>query len=151
MTWLICSYSKIRELAEKFSEDVQEVWRRKPAGMVSEPNWQTAPLLPAIKSEHGNWFQQAGRASDMDAGARGNQRNPVASQSTEDTASPGGNASSSEDSGEDEDEQFSKIDMDALKQRGKGSYYCPLGLRCDKGGVDKDGKLVLFDRNSSFA
>lgn len=41
--------------------------------------------------------------------------------------------------------------MEALKQRGKGSYYCPMGHRCDKGGVDKDGKLVVFDRNSSFA
>lgn len=56
-----------------------------------------------------------------------------------------------DDSGEDEEETFSKIDMDSLRQRGKGSYYCPLGKRCDKGGVDKTGTLILFDRNSSFA
>lgn len=59
--------------------------------------------------------------------------------------------SATDESGEDEDEQFARIDMDALKQRGKGSYYCPLGHKCDKGGVNKDGDLVHFDRNSSFA
>lgn len=87
----------------------------------------------------------------MDGGTRESQRAILASRSTDDAPSPGGNLSISEDSGDDEDEQFSKIDMDALKQRGKGSYYCPLGHRCDKGGVDKEGRLVVFDRNSSFA
>ena len=61
-----------------------------------------------------------------------------------------GDASASDDSSDDE-EQFQSIDMDALRQRGKGSYYCPKGKKCDKGGVDKDGNLVVFDRNSSFA
>ena len=64
--------------------------------------------------------------------------------------SPGANASESDDSS-DEDEKFSNIDMDALRQRGKGSYFCPLGTKCDKGGVDKDGRPIRFDRNSSFA
>jgi hypothetical protein len=152
-TWLIFSYSKIRDLAEKFSEEVQEVWRRKPeSGMgISGSTYQTASSFPIIKPEPPSWMQQPGRGNDVDVGFRGGQRNLLASQSTDDTASPGGNASASEDSGGDEDEQFSKIDMDALKQRGKGSYHCPLGLRCDKGGVDKEGKLVIFDRNSSFA
>lgn len=65
-------------------------------------------------------------------------------------ASPGANASASDDS-DDEDDLFGRIDMEALGIRGKGSHYCPLGHRCSKGGVDKDGTLVLFDRNSSFA
>lgn len=59
--------------------------------------------------------------------------------------------SESDDSDDDDEEQFARIDMEALRQRGKGAYYCPKGHRCDKGGVDKDGNLVLFDRNSSFA
>ncbi|RBR22602.1 uncharacterized protein FIESC28_04397 [Fusarium coffeatum] len=141
--------SKIRDLAKKFSDDVQEVWRRRPeSGMgASDSTYQTSSAL-AIKSEPINWGPQPTRGNDMNSGMRGGQKHYLASQSTDDS---GGNASGSDDSGEDEDEQFSKIDMDALKQRGKGSYYCPLGLRCDKGGVDKDGKLVLFDRNSSFA
>lgn len=50
-----------------------------------------------------------------------------------------------------DENQFAGINMKALKQRGKGKYYCPRGHRCDKGGVDKHGNLVLFDRNSSFA
>ncbi|KAH6605800.1 hypothetical protein Trco_004953 [Trichoderma cornu-damae] len=50
-----------------------------------------------------------------------------------------------------DENQFAGINMKALKQRGKGKYYCPRGYHCDKGGVDKHGNLVLFDRNSSFA
>ncbi|KAL6892986.1 hypothetical protein HDV57DRAFT_212158 [Trichoderma longibrachiatum] len=50
-----------------------------------------------------------------------------------------------------DENQFAGINMKALKQRGKGKYYCPRGHHCDKGGVDKQGNLVLFDRNSSFA
>lgn len=50
-----------------------------------------------------------------------------------------------------DDGLFAGINLKALKQRGKGKYYCPRGHRCDKGGVDKNGNLILFDRNSSFA
>ncbi|KAL6897181.1 hypothetical protein GGI43DRAFT_109947 [Trichoderma evansii] len=50
-----------------------------------------------------------------------------------------------------DDGLFAGINLKALKQRGKGKYYCPRGHRCDKGGVDKSGNLILFDRNSSFA
>lgn len=50
-----------------------------------------------------------------------------------------------------DDSLFAGINLKALKQRGKGKYYCPRGHRCDKGGVDKNGDLILFDRNSSFA
>ena len=57
----------------------------------------------------------------------------------------------SDDDSDDDEELFSNINMSALSQRGKGKYFCPKGPRCDKGGVDKDGELVLFDRNSSFA
>ncbi|KAG6006210.1 hypothetical protein E4U21_007249 [Claviceps maximensis] len=53
----------------------------------------------------------------------------------------GSDCSSSED-----DEQFQSIDMDALRQRGKGVYLCPKGLKCDKGGVDKDGKLAALQQ-----
>ncbi|CAJ0547904.1 Ff.00g046580.m01.CDS01 [Fusarium sp. VM40] len=149
----ISKLGKIRDLAERFSADVQEVWRRtpEPGVVVSAPTYQTASSFHTIKSEPVSWPQPSFAGSDVDAGTRGGQRTLLASQSTDDMQSPGGNGSASDDSGEDEDEQFSKIDMDALKQRGKGSYYCPLGHRCDKGGVDKEGKLVLFDRNSSFA
>ncbi|KAG8359910.1 hypothetical protein FVEN_g2701 [Fusarium venenatum] len=148
----ITKLGKIRDLAEKFSEEVQEVWQRKPesgAGL-SGSTYQVIPPFPAVKSEPAGWIQQPGRGSDAGLGGRGGQRN-LLSQNTDDTLSPGGNISASEDSGGDEDEQFSKIDMDALKQRGKGSYHCPLEYRCDKGGVDKEGNLVIFDRNSSFA
>ncbi|KAL7938628.1 hypothetical protein V8C35DRAFT_83212 [Trichoderma chlorosporum] len=50
-----------------------------------------------------------------------------------------------------DENEFAGINMKALKQRGKGKYYCPRGHYCDKGGVDKHGNLILFDRNSSFA
>lgn len=37
-----------------------------------------------------------------------------------------------------------------LKPRGKGQYLCPEGLACTKGGVQADGTLVVFERNSAF-
>lgn len=57
----------------------------------------------------------------------------------------------SDDSDDSDDEMFLDIDMEALRQRGKGTYSCPKAFQCKKGGIDKEGNLVIFDRNSSFA
>lgn len=57
----------------------------------------------------------------------------------------------SDESDDSDDELFPEIDMEALRQRGKGNYTCPKSYQCKKGGVDKEGNLVVFDRNSSFA
>lgn len=40
--------------------------------------------------------------------------------------------------------------MEQLKARGKGSYVCPHGISCDKGGVWSNGELRIFERNSAF-
>lgn len=40
-------------------------------------------------------------------------------------------------------------DLDVLKQRGKGTYTCPQGLACKKGGVE-NGVVVVFERNCNF-
>ena len=40
--------------------------------------------------------------------------------------------------------------IEELKPRGKGQYLCPEGLSCTKGGVQADGTLVVFERNSAF-
>lgn len=43
------------------------------------------------------------------------------------------------------------ISMDQdLMSRGKGPHTCPQGYRCQKGGVDREGRLVVFQWNSSF-
>ncbi|KAM5346714.1 hypothetical protein ACJ41O_009719 [Fusarium nematophilum] len=142
---------KIRDLTEKFSQDVLEVWKRpnEPGQVVSAPTYQTASSFPG--PERAAMMRPSGVVgNDVDPRVHSVQKMLSNSQVVDGHPSPPGNASGSDDS-DDEDEQFAKIDMDALKQRGKGSYYCPLGHRCDKGGVDKEGKLVLFDRNSSFA
>ncbi|KAK1251804.1 hypothetical protein MKX07_007283 [Trichoderma sp. CBMAI-0711] len=84
---------------------------------------------------------------------------PPAAESPTSVATPASDATPTaatpieqDDSDDYSDEnQFAGINMKALKQRGKGKYYCPRGHHCDKGGVDKQGNLVLFDRNSSFA
>ncbi|RSM06659.1 hypothetical protein CDV31_009006 [Fusarium ambrosium] len=150
----ITKLGKIRDLTEKFSRDVEEIWRRRPepGSVVSAPSYQTASPFPTIKTEM-SWNQPSIVGSDVDHRVHSGQKMMLTSHIADGHPSPGPNASASDDSEEeeDEDEQFAKIDMEALKQRGKGSYYCPLGHRCDKGGVDKEGKLVLFDRNSSFA
>lgn len=70
-------------------------------------------------------------------------------QIKQDHASPEEDDSGS-DVSEDDEEIFAKLDMDSLKSRGKGNHVCPKGQRCTKGGIDKDGHLIIFDRNSSF-
>jgi hypothetical protein len=40
--------------------------------------------------------------------------------------------------------------LTSLASRGKGTYVCPHGYDCKKGGVKLDGGLVTFERNSSF-
>jgi len=40
--------------------------------------------------------------------------------------------------------------LTTLATRGKGTYVCPHGYDCKKGGVKPDGGLVTFERNSSF-
>lgn len=145
---------KIRDLTEKFSRDIQEIWVPIPPAMspesVTQP--QTA-FTPVHDVKRNSLTRPSGLALEVDTKLNTSQKAlppPPSSQLSPSQPSPPGNFSGSDDS-DDEDEQFARIDMEALKQRGKGSYYCPLAHRCDKGGVDKDGNLVLFDRNSSFA
>ncbi|KAF4967023.1 hypothetical protein FZEAL_10580 [Fusarium zealandicum] len=148
----VTKLNKLRDLTEKFSRDVLEVWQRRnePGSVVSAPTYQTASF--PIKPEPGVLKRRPSvTGNDVDFRVPSDTRMLPTSQIADGHPSPAANASASDDSEEDEDEQFAEIDMEALKQRGKGSYNCPLGLRCDKGGVDKDGNLVLFDRNSSFA
>ena len=40
--------------------------------------------------------------------------------------------------------------IEELKPRGKGQYLCPEGLSCTKGGVQADGTLLVFERNSAY-
>ncbi|KAI8625003.1 hypothetical protein F5Y19DRAFT_451951 [Xylariaceae sp. FL1651] len=40
--------------------------------------------------------------------------------------------------------------QESLSRRGKGSYTCPYGVQCTKGGVADDGTLVILERNSAF-
>ena len=51
---------------------------------------------------------------------------------------------------DDSDDRRFQVVMGELTNRGTGVYHCPKLGRCDKGGVDKDGNLVPFERNSSF-
>jgi len=40
--------------------------------------------------------------------------------------------------------------IDDLMKRGKGSYFCPHGLNCDKGGMTTEGHIREFYRSSEF-
>ena len=40
--------------------------------------------------------------------------------------------------------------LKSLSTRGKGEYYCPYGIHCRGGGVDVNGNLVTYERNSNF-
>src|SRR5450755_4210257 len=40
--------------------------------------------------------------------------------------------------------------LEQLRSRGKGHYTCPRGHDCKKGGVQSNGELTIFERNSTF-
>ncbi|KAK4449071.1 hypothetical protein QBC34DRAFT_97816 [Podospora aff. communis PSN243] len=40
--------------------------------------------------------------------------------------------------------------LSELAQRGKGQHTCPQAFQCTKGGVNADGSMVIFERNSAF-
>ncbi|OAA70501.1 hypothetical protein ISF_02475 [Cordyceps fumosorosea ARSEF 2679] len=139
---------KIRDLTAKFSKDVQAVWR--PEESVPDPS-------SSSQAERGGQFPLAATTlSSPSQDARfipsshtdGDSFNTLAGGMAE-QMDLGKEDDSDSDSGD--EELFSSINMDALKQRGKGTYMCPKGTKCDKGGVDRDGKVIIFDRNSSFA
>lgn len=51
------------------------------------------------------------------------------------------------------DPLYQNEDIDVFKQlsiRGTGSYTCEHGYTCQKGGVNPDGSLKVFIRNSEF-
>jgi hypothetical protein len=40
--------------------------------------------------------------------------------------------------------------IEQLRARGKGHYTCPRGTACDKGGVQLNGQLTVYERNSAI-
>lgn len=146
---LIPLHSKIRDLAAKFSQDVQTVWR--PGGTLSH----------AFSSGHATHSGRLPLANTLSAAPIQDTHFLGHSyQASENlTKSPGGlveqmdldNEDDSDSESDGDEELFASINIEALNQRGKGAYTCPKGKRCDKGGVDKYGNVVVFDRNSSFA
>ncbi|KAH7113372.1 hypothetical protein EDB81DRAFT_825388 [Dactylonectria macrodidyma] len=138
---------KIRDLTEKLSREVQDIWQTAPSALPPDSVTHFYDMKRTVLPH-----PPAAATGKVDVKVHSSQKMLTISQmSPTSPPSPGNIAPMSDNSGQDEDEQFARIDMEALKQRGKGSYYCPRGHRCDKGGVDKDGHLVLFGRNSSFA
>jgi hypothetical protein len=137
---------KIRDLTAQFSREVQAVWH--PEAPVSEALLSPGQSQLAMPLASSRSLFHSG--SDLDLKPfRGLHDDSSGDQPDE--ASPKSESTGSDDSdSDDDDEQFQQIDMNALRQRGRGSYYCPKGIRCEKGGVDDDGNLKRFDRNSSF-
>ena len=144
----------MKELSQKYSVEMQSIWRPEP----TVPG--TSPLEATIFGDEIPEYQRMATIEPADMKAEQALRSrqllpetphmPEISQMT--ITPPRGPTSDVEESSDDDDEKFNKIiNMEKLKQRGKGSYFCPKGKKCDKGGVDKSGNLVKFDRNSSFA
>ncbi|EHK23746.1 uncharacterized protein TRIVIDRAFT_147872 [Trichoderma virens Gv29-8] len=148
---------KMRDLAEQYSRDVQAVWR------VGGRRSSLASYAPRMSfSSHDGPPSVTSSATSLDmldapdtlsrAAKRRKQLPDASAVPPSDETAIGANPGEQDESDDYSDEnEFAGINMKALKQRGKGKYYCPRGHQCDKGGVDKHGNLILFDRNSSFA
>lgn len=98
-----------------------------------EAQYISIPTMPSLLSQ-----SSTGGTSDDGSTPRfgtvssGQSPNSIATPGPVSVASPESNAS-----------------LDRLDIRGKGSYTCPHGLNCKKGGV-QGGKPRVFTRNSEF-
>ncbi|PHH62489.1 hypothetical protein CDD81_7062 [Ophiocordyceps australis] len=163
---------KIRDLSIEFSRQVQSTWRPQTNMLSSQPVLHTAPVSPFCDAKLSSIPGGLGNNGSMPICLDNGDPRAFKSRkllpdshvqihhhaihshnhhghSLHHPPDLGGHRS--EDSEESDDDIFMEIDMDALRQRGKGNYSCPKAYKCKKGGVDKDGSLVKFDRNSSFA
>ncbi|UNI22672.1 hypothetical protein JDV02_008537 [Purpureocillium takamizusanense] len=143
----IARLRKIRDLSIEFSHQVQATWRPQTPTMSSPPRSQAASISPFLDTK----MSLAGKS--LSISSEGESRAFKARKLLPDSHAQSQTdlGQRSDESDESDDELFLDIDMDALRQRGKGTYSCPKGTRCKKGGVDKEGNLIIFDRNSSFA
>jgi hypothetical protein len=141
---------KIRDLTANFLREVQETWRpsmRTDENSVRLPPIQTHDEVRKIGDEvrRIGMIQPKAKSRGNNARQKQHSNKPKPEQH---------NSPEEDDSGSDvsdgDDELFAKLDMEALKSRGKGNHVCPKGPQCTKGGVDKDGSMIVFDRNSSF-
>lgn len=133
-------YRKIRDLSVKFSREVQEVWRPQSAERDGDSGFTHINVSPFYVTKLPSMSEGLSVVGDDDTlQFTSHRRLPDKSQLKSKTNDPS------------DDELFQSIDMDALRRRGRGRYVCLKGRQCDKGGVDKDGNVVVFDRNSVFA
>ncbi|KAG6009187.1 hypothetical protein E4U54_008595 [Claviceps lovelessii] len=134
----------------RFAQEVQQTWRPELIMVRRNQALQNA-IQPWCETKFSQMTGGACFATDGNPPHISSRRLLSGKSQMEFPPSINADMSGSDCSSSDDDEQFQSIDMDALRQRGKGVYFCPKGVKCDKGGVDKDGNLVVFDRNSSFA
>lgn len=128
------------EATAQYRRNLQEIW-----GSQNWPNCNGTGHSTSSASPY------PGRLDFGDKiGGKDRSRRTLPAGGQRDQKSPNDHAPASEASDDSEDELFQGVDMDALANRGKGVYHCPKRERCTKGGVDKDGNLVAFERNSSF-
>ncbi|KAM3549845.1 hypothetical protein MY1884_001276 [Beauveria asiatica] len=139
---------QIRDLTAQFSQDVQAIWRPD-SGILD--NFSSSQCSRGGQLPIANMLSAASsqEAQFMGHGHPANENLNTLTGGMAEQMDLGNDSDSDSDSGD--EELFAAIDMESLKQRGKGSYTCPKGTKCDKGGVDKDGNVIIFDRNSSFA
>lgn len=133
---------KMRDLTTKYSQDVEAIWRPE-TRMNSKTPLGQSPISPFVDMKPLSTPQAS---LDLDE-ARSHTRRTLPGGSHK---SPKEHGSGSDGSDDSDDELFQSIDMAALGNRGKGVYSCPKGIKCTKGGVDKQGCVVAFERNSSF-
>ncbi|POR34632.1 Uncharacterized protein TPAR_05172 [Tolypocladium paradoxum] len=144
----IARLHKIRDLSLEFSRKVQSAWRPQTPMMSSPPGMHTTSISPFCDAKLSSVSNKSmSVSSDGDSRAL-KVRKLLPDGHAQLQLDIGHRSDESDDS---DDELFPEIDMEALRQRGKGNYSCPKTYQCKKGGVDKEGNLVIFDRNSSFA
>lgn len=133
---LTSSHSKVKDLSVQYARDIRSVYE--PAVKPSEPS-PTSSHTP-FGGVTPVSVPRSASGVDEDQRRTPQTRKTLPEQVPNDES----------DSGISSGDTFENLNMAALKQRGKGNYSCPKGKWCTRGGVDKEGNVIIFDRNSAF-
>lgn len=136
---------RIQNLTAQYSRDVQAIWC--PESQGTDPSMESQVPISPFYAMKPLSIQQSLLSRN------GNKNRPgrsFAASSQQDPGLPNDDDSGSDGSDDDDDELFQGLNLDSLKSRGKGEHYCPKRFDCTKGGVDENGKLVAFVRNSAY-
>ncbi|KAK9772949.1 putative C2H2-type domain-containing protein [Seiridium cardinale] len=147
---------KINASIRKTKDTIAEVWAGSPSPPPPRRSFRSTPTNHSPYQTRSSVLPT--RNLESDPLAAGPSQDPTASTysplASEDTMSPEGDSSRYEDSVGSGDDSYANqahsASIEEVSARGRGTYKCPHGKSCKKGGLRKDGRIRIFALNSEY-